>query len=261
MPGYLFVARPATDLLEFGGHGMLTGDGPATAVVPNGSFGGLTSAADYWIIRNDADSIKLATSQANALAGIAVNITGADFNCFVGLGLPYRRARTYVPKSLSVPGSQIASADLNKLQEAVTKLAKSDRAVHHSAWTGTNGTALNIVHTSLGYSTLSSSGSFYAPLQELKVGSIIEWATFYYNRKGAGTMTPRIMRLELATGAITAADPGAADAASPDAIQVVTFAPDHVVVAGFAYYLEVIATNALNRVYGAIYSARGDAGL
>lgn len=57
-------------------HGYLTGlkvqvSNPGT--LPTG----ISAATDYYVIKVDADTIKFATSQANALAGTAVDITAA----------------------------------------------------------------------------------------------------------------------------------------------------------------------------------------
>lgn len=56
-------------------HGLKTGDGPAqwtsTATLP----AGLALLTDYWVIIVDANTFKVATSLANALAGTAVDIT------------------------------------------------------------------------------------------------------------------------------------------------------------------------------------------
>lgn len=55
-------------------HGFATGlkvAATTTSALPTG-----LSATDYWVIKVDANTIKLATSAANAIAGTAVNITG-----------------------------------------------------------------------------------------------------------------------------------------------------------------------------------------
>lgn len=72
-----FVAAnvtPAADTITITAHGFVTGlKAPLTGTnLPTG-----LSATDYWIIRVDANTIKLATSLANALAGTAVDITAA----------------------------------------------------------------------------------------------------------------------------------------------------------------------------------------
>lgn len=69
-----------TDQLTRVAHGMLTGEGPYY-VATTGALPAATPAlavnTPYWVIRVDDDNIKLATSAANALAGTAVDITGA----------------------------------------------------------------------------------------------------------------------------------------------------------------------------------------
>jgi plastocyanin len=53
-------------------HGRDTGTGPVTLTTTGTLPAGLTPATDFWLIRVDADTLKLATSQANATAGTAV---------------------------------------------------------------------------------------------------------------------------------------------------------------------------------------------
>lgn len=112
---FSFVAVAATDQLTMVAHGLVTGAGPVGPYVAGGAIGGLSEANDYYVIRIDADHVKLATSSANALAGAAVDIT-ADHSGFLGIGMPYRRATTYVA---GPPGSQVKSADLNAIQDAI----------------------------------------------------------------------------------------------------------------------------------------------
>lgn len=57
------------------GHGRDTGTGPVTLTTMGTLPAGLTPATSYWLIRVDADTLKLATSQANATAGTAVAFT------------------------------------------------------------------------------------------------------------------------------------------------------------------------------------------
>jgi hypothetical protein len=56
-------------------HGMQTGDGPVTVITAGVLPTGLAVLTSYYVIRADANYVKLATSRANALAGTAVNIT------------------------------------------------------------------------------------------------------------------------------------------------------------------------------------------
>lgn len=82
----------ADDTISEPGHGFLTGlvgeltAEPATGVLP----GGLAAATDYYVIQVDANTYKLATSAANAVAGIAVDITDG------GTG-----NHTFTPKALA----------------------------------------------------------------------------------------------------------------------------------------------------------------
>lgn len=71
-----FTAVAATDLITSAAHGYKTGlkgQVSSTGVLP----AGLSAATDYFIIYVSADTYKLATSLANALAGTAVDITDA----------------------------------------------------------------------------------------------------------------------------------------------------------------------------------------
>jgi hypothetical protein len=65
----------ANDTITEVAHGYATGlkvAATTAGVLPAG-----LSATNYWVIKVDADTMKLATSAANALAGTAVNITAA----------------------------------------------------------------------------------------------------------------------------------------------------------------------------------------
>lgn len=128
-----------TDSITIPAHGKVTGDGPgALRVVPGGAIpSGYNPVKDYWLIVVDANTVKLATSSANALAGTAVAITdNGSGQLLLELGIPFRRARTYVPKAVSIAGSQVKSDDFNGLFDA-------DKALHalvtnqpQSVWSG-----------------------------------------------------------------------------------------------------------------------------
>lgn len=112
MPAFTFTADSGTDALTITAHGLLTGDGPAAVRNVGGALPAATPALgpllDRWIIRVDANTIKLAESSSLALAGTPINITsnGTGTN-ILEIGVPYRRPRTYAP------GVQLKSADLN----------------------------------------------------------------------------------------------------------------------------------------------------
>jgi hypothetical protein len=64
----------ATDTVNYTSHGFQTGDGPVrftAASMP----GGVSATTEYYVINTGANSLKIATSRANALAGTAVDIT------------------------------------------------------------------------------------------------------------------------------------------------------------------------------------------
>jgi hypothetical protein len=116
MSAILFNAVAATDLftsVDAAGnpvnHNLLTGDGAATTLVAGGAAGGLDETLDYWIIRISATTFKLADTQAHALAGTNIVDFTADTYGVLGIGLPFRRPRTYAALS------QLKSADLNAM--------------------------------------------------------------------------------------------------------------------------------------------------
>jgi hypothetical protein len=133
--------------LTITGHGLVTGDGPAAVrdVTGQGLPAPLVALTDYWVIRADANLIRLATSLANALAGTAIDITTAPVGTRkLEIGIPYRRARTYAALA------QVKSVDLNAVQDSLTAQNDRDRGVkvrHIPAVAGLQiaGTAMNWV--------------------------------------------------------------------------------------------------------------------
>lgn len=95
-----------TDICTAVAHGLNTGDGPfqltTSGVLPTG----LSLATDYWVIKLTADTFKFATNLANAMAGIAVDISG------VGSGL-HNITDTVNTVTLSQPPVATASAPGN----------------------------------------------------------------------------------------------------------------------------------------------------
>ena len=259
MPALTFTSVDhTTDTIEITAHGLLTGAGPGGVRNTGGALpASLDPLVDYWIIRVDADHIQLAASSADALAGteIALTTNGTGTNV-LEYGIPFRRARTFVA------GSQVPSADLNAAMDALKALhffqtgltqtlwtPVAQFAIGHMGFVGTDGTAAAIAWTSGGYAKLTSAGNFYAALP-IQPGTRISKVDFSYDRQGSGTITPRVQRINLATGAITSVIAGAADAASAG-LQFVTLDADHIVVAGYAYHLAVTATHIDNRLYAA----------
>ncbi len=72
----VFTADNTTEIFTSAAHGLQTGDGPFQVSNAGGALpAGLVAATDYWIIRVDANTFKLAASLADATTGTAVAIT------------------------------------------------------------------------------------------------------------------------------------------------------------------------------------------
>lgn len=67
----------ADGLLTAAGHGKDTGFGPVRLTTSGTLPGGLTTGTDYWMIVVSSSTFRLATSKANALAGVAVEVQDA----------------------------------------------------------------------------------------------------------------------------------------------------------------------------------------
>lgn len=135
MAAFTFTADNTTDLLTIVGHGLLTGDGPAAVRNVGGTLPAATPALgpvlDRFVIRIDADHLKLAESNALAMAGTPINITsnGTGTN-ILEVGQPYRRARTYANGSILFP------ADLNGFFDADTAVYDLLTGQAQSVFTG-----------------------------------------------------------------------------------------------------------------------------
>jgi len=282
MPALTITAvTPAADTLTITAHGLNTGDGFLAIYTDGGTIpGGLAPVTDYWAIRIDANTIKLATSSANALALIAIDITSAGSGTLQLLyGLPYRRPRIMVPRAVSVPGAQVKSADLNGTFEALQALwslmsgqaqsifsgIKLAAGVHFtvsgagqykhgnrvlnipaSAFVADN---KNTILTQLGYQTFTATSIAYAPIP-LPAGKRIVSVTVFYNVNGAGQITPALIRRALTTATRVAVWTGTGDTTGV-AIESQTNSPGHVMLDTDVYEIEVTMNNAGNRLHGA----------
>lgn len=65
----------ADDTVTASGHGLITGDGPLQLIEDNTLPAPLTEVTNYWVIVVDANTIKFATSFADAIANSPVNLT------------------------------------------------------------------------------------------------------------------------------------------------------------------------------------------
>lgn len=75
-----------TEAVTATAHGKTTGFGPVRLNVSAGGGDalptGLSGSTDYWLIVVDANTVKFATSYANAVAGTPVDISGAGQGTF-----------------------------------------------------------------------------------------------------------------------------------------------------------------------------------
>ncbi len=71
-----FTTTHGSELVNSNSHALLTGDGPIRLTNSGGALPtGYAVDTDYYVIYNNANSFKLATSRANAFAGTAVSIS------------------------------------------------------------------------------------------------------------------------------------------------------------------------------------------
>lgn len=97
----------ANDTLAFPTeHGLFTGDGPMRLTTTGGAPTGLATGVDYYVIRNDRLTIKLATTRDNALRGTTINITGAGTGVQTIVDTATsKRVIAYLSTDADLPGS------------------------------------------------------------------------------------------------------------------------------------------------------------
>lgn len=86
--GTVTIAIASPGVVSLTAHGFLTGDMiylTTTGALPTG----LTANTVYYVIYVDANSFRLATSNANALAGTAINTSGTQSGTHTMLACPY----------------------------------------------------------------------------------------------------------------------------------------------------------------------------
>lgn len=132
-------------------HGQTTGNGPFNLFVGSGGAlpTGLAAVTNYWLIVVDANTLKLASSSANAMSNAPVSFSsnGTLPLSLLG-GIPYTQATTYVAGV-----SQVKSDDLNSIQLALEALWRLLTAQAQSIWSAI-ALAVNVVITG----TLNVSG-------------------------------------------------------------------------------------------------------
>ena len=108
-----------TGQITITGHGLHTGDGPATLFAGAGGVipTGLAAMTNVYAIVVDTNTIKLADSSAHAMSNTPLSFTdNGTLPLSLLLGIPYRRCHTYMV------GGQVFSADLNDEQDALTAI-------------------------------------------------------------------------------------------------------------------------------------------
>lgn len=121
-----FVAGTAvntgTDQITITSHGFATGDAviitAGVGTLPTGS--GISNGAELYVIRDDANTIKLATTQANALAGTQIDITVAGSGTISLYPADYCSGNKYTGKILRPQG--VRAANLNSVVRAIVDL-------------------------------------------------------------------------------------------------------------------------------------------
>ena len=250
---------PVTNQLTIAAHGLNTGDGPATIYTPNGAIpGGLSAATDTYAIVVDANTIKLATSSTNALAGTAIDITSAGSGTLELLvGLPYRRARTYAA------GSQLKSVDLNSLQDDDIALWNLLAGQPQSIFTGialASGQRLKLAGSgdvahdtytktfpaaagagNMAYSSLAARSSAGAQTWDVALTGFVAGDRFKsgsmlctYSRSG-GTVTFELLEVDIATGATNHVSGSITDGTTTGTQQKNLLSADYTALAGKFY--------------------------
>lgn len=114
---------PTNEQITSTAHGFLTAD--QVIVRANGATlpTGLTDGTTYWVIKVDANTLKLAATQADALAGTAVNITadGSNANCAI-------YAAVYEIRMLKEDATDLAQLPLKESVAVFANSGASDSA-------------------------------------------------------------------------------------------------------------------------------------
>ncbi len=129
------AVNTGTEALTVTAHGLATGSKPLRALNSGGALPtGLASNVLYWPIVVDANTIKLATTRANAAAGTAVDITGAGSGTntlrvmrtesFTSLSMA-DAAHNYVERKVNGKSVRVTVTDLDSAAAEARPLATS----------------------------------------------------------------------------------------------------------------------------------------
>jgi len=182
---FTYTADNTADVILHTAHGLLTGDGPGRTSNSGGGLpGGLAVATDYYFIRVDADTGKLATSRANALANVAINLTtdGTGTQTFL------HQAGTTRLSNLTVTGQLLHE---QTWQHSIAFALPDASASLSLGVAGTTATRLAL---------LTSTGDNVLPLS-IPIGILSKWSVTLNKASAAGTITARIYECNTASGA------------------------------------------------------------
>lgn len=255
MPAVTITAvDTGTETLTAIAHGLTTGDRTRVRNVDGALPTGLSSATDYFAIRVDADNVKLATSNANAIAGTAINLTGAGSGTnTLEYGLPY-----CIPTIVAAPLGQIRSADDNGTWAALAALYAYFTGGSQSIWTE-KGRTKTVCRSAYGETAsggtvgpsgqiwrLSVSGVLEVRLPEVPVGKRIVAVRYRLKDGTSAAVTCRFQSdVDGARTTITSQV-----SAGSNALQTLSLGPlSTVVAAGTTYFLQATGTTTTSDHY------------
>lgn len=187
---FTYTADAGTDTLTATAHGRETGDGAARTTNSGGGLpGGLAINTDYFVIRTGANTFKLATSRANALAGIAIDITSNGTGTHTLIDQP---GTTRVSDAIVTRNLQVDGALLHKVPYLHSVcLALLDGGAAFDM--GTAGVVAPRIQLQ------GSTGINNLPLV-IPLGVINEWSVTINKSSATGTITARLYESTAASG-------------------------------------------------------------
>ena len=114
----------STEYISITAHGLTTGlkgQASSSGTLP----AGLSTSTDYYVISIDANTIQLATSYANALAGTAINLTDQGTNA---------ATHTFTPTTLAGATAKLQASHDNSVWVDVTSSSQNITATGNLYW-------------------------------------------------------------------------------------------------------------------------------
>lgn len=232
----MFVANATTDTLAIDNHPFRTGSGPLRVTNSGGALPSpLVAGTDYWAIRSNSGKFSLATSRANALAGVLIDLTtsGTGTNSIAsGTGTAHT-------SSLIVNGAITASVLKYKDPQPIFIPASEFRSEP--------GSGSPFGELALGAGPVVSFLVTGAPAVWAKVpvkpGQVIQSVVFWINKNGnALGMQCDLKKQDIAIDASHSAIATATDTSSGSSRSSVTLTPNYTVESGFFIWLKVTQT-------------------